>query len=864
MISIDDYLKIFRFRGDTFAIQHRDGSYRRLNKRPTKQHIVDHIETRRKVLALYPAMNDMCYLGVIDLDISHDKSHLPEEWEELKKDVLAVNNVLKDLGLTNCSLTEKTGGRGYHIWLFSELTDSYRMRGLLTKVLSLSNIEGEIFPQLSELGGAIRPPLGTHKIYKSVSEIVDQFSLKTVDLDAGYINKIYTSRVTSDDIDKIGIIKEDTGETDFINIVYDNIPKLQSFNEVLENIRPCFLHIFEEGIETDGSEGWIFMSAAAAEILSNGGTPEHVHEYFSVQKQYQKSKTSKHLGPIMKKNLAPYRCLKLIEDCNSYVGNYCAECPIFKQDILYKHIEEAVDNKRDKELNGEDDIKDTLEQFSFVATELTDLISKNRYTLLVNGFNKGKTWSTIAFLDNLLNKNGGRANYITQTKHAKAIMIDRMLSSEIPFLDSPSNLELCRRAKEFQAIGYVPSVICKGCEFYTPIKDLIKPVTDDFIYSGEKVYGTIEKYRSVAEDYMTCGKWIYLSMLASSKDESLVNISTNAKFSHHLFINDSVYLDSLDSPILFCNIVDQIDYVNRRIPKIYFNELELEKDMRRLGIYITDDIEDLKNELLERTKSGHLDASTLKEMVNIDKIEQWLDIKEKFDKGIMRRVINIKRPDIVSYDLMGDKELRVVLNDVFGKKINPRLYDSVIHYLQNLRVKCNVDDGVARVPMSFREILEGHTNNASTLGLTSTPTDLELLNNNWLSRFRDSNTNVLKNLYSITPETGLGGIKGYRSIVFCKKTKDNNYINDGKTRGDTKKGGEMEEVIIESLQYPKYSEELISDLVQLSSGNLGQGLKIFYQGIISDAITQANKYQAERIFVPNPELFTSLGFDVRK
>ena len=56
----------------------------------------------------------------------------------------------------------------------------------------------------------------------------------------------------------------------------------------------------------------------------------------------------------------------------------------------------------------------------------------------------------------------------------------------------------------------------------------------------------------------------------------------------------------------------------------------------------------------------------------------------------------------------------------------------------------------------------------------------------------------------------------------------------------------------------------MSDLIQLCGGNMGKGTKIFYQGIAADAITQAAKYKYDKIYVPNPEIFTALGFNVSR
>jgi hypothetical protein len=102
-----------------------------------------------------------------------------------------------------------------------------------------------------------------------------------------------------------------------------------------------------------------------------------------------------------------------------------------------------------------------------------------------------------------------------------------------------------------------------------------------------------------------------------------------------------------------------------------------------------------------------------------------------------------------------------------------------------------------------------------------------------------------------------------RTIIFSRKQVGEDFINDGQVRGNTGTGGKRDEVIIKAFQYPKHSESVISDLIQLCGGNFAKGIKAFYEGIVGDALTQANKYDAEKIIVPNPEIFRSLGFDLK-
>ena len=81
-ITVDQYLHIFRFRGDTFAEQNPGGDYKRVTRGPTYQDLEDHL-THKRVLALYPSMNGLCWMGALDFDIPKAQAQDPEAWEGL-------------------------------------------------------------------------------------------------------------------------------------------------------------------------------------------------------------------------------------------------------------------------------------------------------------------------------------------------------------------------------------------------------------------------------------------------------------------------------------------------------------------------------------------------------------------------------------------------------------------------------------------------------------------------------------------------------------------------------------------------------------------------------------------------------------
>ncbi|MCK5013791.1 MAG: hypothetical protein KAS66_08215 [Candidatus Omnitrophica bacterium] len=871
MTTLAEYVSLFIFRGDTFAEQQKDGSYKRIFRRLTSEDLLDHIKNHTRVLALYPSVDGRCSLGAIDLDIPHGSTDDTEAWVELENMIKSVKDQLNFLGISKPILVERTGGRGYHIWVFSEEMPVWMMHDFLKKVTDSLGLDVEIFPIDTVdkgLGRGIRPPLGTHLLYPGSRSFFVDDDFREHIITSNEIEDIDNHKITIDNMEKLGISIDDNVVRDTYDLEYADIPKVTSFAEVYDDIRPCFQRVYDEHIETTGGDGWNFMTAAAAEIMANGGRDKDVHTYFSVQEQYVKKTTAKHLRPIKRKSLRPFTCEKLMERCGKYVGEYCDDCRVHKQERIYEDLEKAVDFSQGKEERIIGGVEETIEQFKYVAKGMEDILTHEKYTVILNGFNKGKTWGSIAMMQNIIGY-GGRVNFLAHTKKVKEIIIQRLLKAGVGFLDNPSNLELCSpdvcpHGKEFLSLGYVPSIVCKECPKNATIGKLIKPIMDDYITGNLPFFGNLSKYRSMAEEYDTCPKWIYLALVMATVEENLVIITTDAKIRHHLFIPGSPLIQILKSGTLFCTIIDQIDFINRKIPKITISEKKMMKNMRLLGLIHTNELEFRIERIGEAFLNGDITPESIEEMRAADELKQWIYLEGQYESGHLRRIYNVRHPDVKTYDYISTTPMRIVMNDIFGKRINPRLYDKTIAYMRDLRVECaNQDHNMS--PMNFREIMETLSNNSSILGITSTPTDIETSSSQWWATNHDSKKGILDNLYEIPIGTDIinGEEIDGRTIIYSRKS-ENDYINDGEVRGNSGGGGKKDAVTIESLQYPKSSEEIISDLVQMAGGNIGKGTKTFYQGIVADAVTQAAKYDADKIYIPNPEIFTALGFRVDK
>lgn len=90
-----------------------------------------------------------------------------------------LNYLLNKPLFKNAVLLEYTGGRGYHVWIFfKEKISATAGRALCEKILEKTSFKCEFFPKQCSLspqspfGSLVRLPLGLHKKYGKVSELI--------------------------------------------------------------------------------------------------------------------------------------------------------------------------------------------------------------------------------------------------------------------------------------------------------------------------------------------------------------------------------------------------------------------------------------------------------------------------------------------------------------------------------------------------------------------------------------------------------------------------------------------------------------------------------------------------------------------
>lgn len=887
------FLSLFKVRGDTFTEQQPDGSYIRSFRRPSvDEDLIGHWN-RSKVIALYPSHNGRCYLGAIDIDIPHDRVADPEEWKKLEENAQKIIEVTEALEI-KAFLLEKTGGRGMHIWFFCELVSIYQMNDLLSKILRIAGVAGEIFPLDTfemGLGKPIRPPLGTHLKYPgSVSKILDPHTFEPIEFTDEVLNYLIKNLMTVKFFEEHGFEKPESSSdaVDHEGIDYTEIPTPESFDALLQELRYCTREIYKAGTVTSGGQGWDIMTSIGSELLANGATQEMVHQYFSAQEgHYNKSRTDSEINKIRKKKLYPTGCKKLQVKCSNYVTQYCGECPSVKRekrDKLKEDLIKTVDRKQNKEERKDGDIKDTLKQFDHIGVEVEDIFSGDRHLLMTNSFNGGNTWSAITHIKRLGRDapdfTKARVNYVVPLNSIRDQLIGRLTKCKISFLDNPSTVNLCPRAAEFTKLGYVPAIVCRSCPVRggDRVDTLEVPLREDyyerFDYSDNPFMGTVKFYNQVAVENQTCPKWVYYTYLLRLVDEPLVSIMTPSKLNTHLFIDNSPLVKSLKASL---NVIDQIDFIDRYVPRTDISMDLVSKYLRELNIMgEPNQISVIEEDLKELLDGRDIDNRILAKIKMVDYIKKYLYVEKKTRDGIFRRLYHTDRPRDFIYDFMGKKPINFVLKNDILNRHRPDLDTDLIDYLKNMVI--DPYRGVQYAPLKFSKILEMKSEAEHNLFITSTPTELELMDSPWKQDILGDNLDWAFNIYEMPRGSGIAN-PGRDSckwdagrVIYSRKMQQGEYINNGKVRGNTGTTGDISDIIaIDRNQYPKglFKDGFFNRaayMIQLCGGDVEKGVKIAYQQIAADSITQGHngKNIPSKIYMPNAKLLRDMGVTILK
>jgi len=170
MITIEQ-LKRFVGRTNPYAIQFKNGAYIPVHKQITEELLQDHLDGKKTMGTYVIKENGMVNYGAIDIDCD------PKFVEKIKPFAEMVYSFFKDFE----RVLEKSGRRGYHVWVFfkQEEKPKFVLELIKSRLLSHCVTNVEIFPKQTKtshlkkgLGNLIKLPFGLHQITGKRSELL--------------------------------------------------------------------------------------------------------------------------------------------------------------------------------------------------------------------------------------------------------------------------------------------------------------------------------------------------------------------------------------------------------------------------------------------------------------------------------------------------------------------------------------------------------------------------------------------------------------------------------------------------------------------------------------------------------------------
>ncbi|MDO8725119.1 MAG: hypothetical protein Q7J35_03510 [Candidatus Methanoperedens sp.] len=295
----------------------------------TRKDIDDSMLGNKKTIGAYIVNPDgnTCTNPQIDIDNHDGKTNVREI-------VLKVFNELKRIGLH--PYIEASSGeldQGAHVGEICKPTAAKVCKEVLDNVLRVLDLKGhEVFPKQTEVnpdsfGSLVKLPFQYNNRTKQRSQIINPETLEPFSRQDA-INYLMALQ------DSVFEVKKDI-ETPIQPV--NEAPKASSedvsFDSAfgLSDIKPCIKACFDEKwvLHGKGDEGHNFRIAIAGNLLYNGATDQHVHDYFMLQSDYSKKTTNKQIKSIkeyLSEGKKPMGCKKIKEKCSTLLNGMCETC----------------------------------------------------------------------------------------------------------------------------------------------------------------------------------------------------------------------------------------------------------------------------------------------------------------------------------------------------------------------------------------------------------------------------------------------------------------------------------------------------------------------------------------------------------
>ena len=311
---LDVYERLFINRRDTYAVQQRDGSYRRVEGWLTKPVLKRHLAGEITVGAyqINPRNNSVLWL-CSDVD--------PEHVEKPKEATINIYRECASRFYEKATLIESSRwpDPSFHLWCFfwpvPFLAKAARWLG--KKILEHSGVVVELFPKQDEVnpsdfGNQMKLPLGFHREKRKWSLFLNPENLEPL------------QSTCLKDVEGCSFSEKDTkiilqnAEKEASNIQSKLAPSSRSYKGK-RKVRPCFFETLLNRVDIPHK----MRLAIAIEYLAAGYTVDQITVLFEGQEDFDEEKTRYQINHAKERAYQPRKC-STIQELGFCIGNTCS------------------------------------------------------------------------------------------------------------------------------------------------------------------------------------------------------------------------------------------------------------------------------------------------------------------------------------------------------------------------------------------------------------------------------------------------------------------------------------------------------------------------------------------------------------
>ena len=305
-------------RDDVYAIQTKDGRYRKVDKQLTDAALLRHLQHKITIGCYNSSTDNRCKYALIDVDSHEGKTTLPIDIVQQR--VLKCLLTLKEYNVPH-TLAESSPG-SYHLVVYfdppAKTAEAYDYVRWITRNAGEPDIE--VFPKQREIppgeyGNLVRLPCSLHQKKRTDYHYIDEA-----------FHPIHEFVV--EPVDITGFTSSETMKPSAADTAQDLCDIGAVHTHSTWGIPPCLSAALENNMQMTGGGGHFMRIAIVCAYRNAGLSFGQICKLFTLQEDYNPAETAKQVKSVIKKDGGySYSCTTLQDKSPKFVTGMCKTCP---------------------------------------------------------------------------------------------------------------------------------------------------------------------------------------------------------------------------------------------------------------------------------------------------------------------------------------------------------------------------------------------------------------------------------------------------------------------------------------------------------------------------------------------------------